>query len=77
YSFGLTLDRMVGGIEGILEIMIEHQAGNVEMPSISDFDDEDLESAFDDQAVGTKSKKLIGDMDLVKWSQSLNEDLET
>ncbi|MEL1206396.1 hypothetical protein, partial [Staphylococcus epidermidis] len=28
-------------------------------------------------AVGTKTKILIGDMDLVKWSQALNEDLET
>lgn len=46
------------------------------MPSITDFDDEDLESAFDEQAVGTKTKILIGDMDLVKWSQALNEDLE-
>lgn len=77
YSFGLTLDRMVGGIEDILEKIKEHQAGNVEMPSITDFDDEDLESAFDEQAVGTKTKILIGDMDLVKWSQALNEDLET
>src|SRR5699024_7201081 len=77
YSFGSTLDRMVGGIEDILKKIKEHQAGNVEMPSITDFDDEDLESAFDEQAVGTKTKILIGDMDLVKWSQALNEDLET
>ena len=77
YSFGSTLDRMVGGIEDILEKIKEHQAGNVEMPSITDFDDENLESAFDEQAVGTKTKILIGDMDLVKWSQALNEDLET
>src|SRR5699024_11903002 len=70
YSFGSTLDRMVGGIEDILKKIKEHQAGNVEMPSITDFDDEDLESAFDEQAVGTKTKILIGDMDLVKWSQA-------
>lgn len=75
YSFGLTLDRMVKGIEDILANIEAHQSGQVEMPSITDFDDEDLESAFDEQAVGTKTKILIGDMDLLKWSQALNEDL--
>ncbi|MFD1485268.1 helicase-related protein [Lacticaseibacillus baoqingensis] len=75
YSFGLTLDRMVNGIEDILANIEAHQSGQVEMPSITDFDDEDLESAFDEQAVGTKTKILIGDMDLLKWSQALNEDL--
>lgn len=75
YSFGLTLDRMVKGIEDILANIEAHRSGQVEMPSITDFDDEDLESAFDEQAVGTKTKILIGDMDLLKWSQALNEDL--
>lgn len=75
YSFGLTLDRMVKGIEDILANIEAHRSGQVEIPSITDFDDEDLESAFDEQAVGTKTKILIGDMDLLKWSQALNEDL--
>lgn len=76
YSFGLTIDRMVGGIEEILQKIKEHQVGNLEMPSITDFDDEDLENVFNEQSVGTKTKILIGDMDLMKWSQVLNEDLE-
>lgn len=77
YSFGLTIDRMVAGIESILEHIKIQQDGQVEMPSITDFDDEDLESTFDEQAVGTKTKILIGDMDLLKWAQALNEDLES
>ena len=76
YSFGLTIDRMVTGIESILDRISEQQAGQVEMPSVTDIDDEDLESVFDEQAVGTKTKILIGDMDLLKWKQSLNEDLK-
>lgn len=76
YSFGLTIDRMVSGIEEILKKIGEQQANLVDIPSITNFDDEDLESAFDEQAVGTKTKVLIGDMDLLKWSQALNEDLK-
>lgn len=75
YSFGLTLDRMVNGIESILDTIEKHKNGNVEFASITDFDDEDLEAAFDEQAVGTKTKVLFGDMDHIKWKQALEEDL--
>ncbi|MGL5550318.1 MAG: helicase-related protein [Culicoidibacterales bacterium] len=77
YSFGLTLDRMVVGIEKILDKIKVYQTEKFEIPSITDFDDEDLDSAFDEQVVGTKTKILISDMDLLKWSQALKEDLET
>lgn len=76
YSFGLTLNRMVSGIDGILKSIDEHQTSDVPLQSITDFDDEDMETAFDEQAVGTKTKILIGDMDLIKWSQALKEDLQ-
>lgn len=76
YSFGLTLDRMVTGIETILDTIEKHKSGNVELASITDFDDEDLELAFDEQAVGTKTKILFGDMDYIKWKQALEEDLD-
>lgn len=76
-SFGLTLNRMVDEIEKVLNKIEDSQSEHVKMPSITDFDDEDIEAAFDEQAVGTKTKILIGDMDLLKWSQALNEDLET
>lgn len=75
YSFGLTLDRMVDGIENILHIIQEQKNGKVPLQSITDFDDEELDLDFDDQAVGNKTKILIGDMDLIKWSQELNDDL--
>ena len=76
-SFGLTLNRMVDEIEKILNKIEDSQSEHVKMPSITDFDDEDIEAAIDEQAVGTKTKILIGDMDLLKWSQALTEDLET
>ncbi|AQW20957.1 helicase [Lentilactobacillus curieae] len=75
FSFGLTIDRMVNGIEEILDNIKASQSNDVEMPSITDFDDEDLENAFDEQSVGTKTKILIGDMDLLQWPQALKEDL--
>lgn len=75
YSFGLTLDRMIDGINGILDAIEKHNNKNVDLLSITDFDDEDMETAFDEQAVGTKTKILFGDMDHVKWKQALEEDL--
>lgn len=76
HSFGLTIDRMITGIDQILDTIAHHQKGDIPLQSIVDFDDEDMEIAFEDQAVGTKTKVLIGDMDLIKWSQALREDLE-
>ncbi len=75
YSFGLTLDRMVDGINVLLEEIEKHKKGGVSLLSITDFDDEDLENVFDEQAVGTKTKILFGDMDHIKWHQALEEDL--
>lgn len=75
YSFGLTIDRIISGIERILDTIEKHKVGDVPLQSITDFDDEDIEVSFDEQSVGNKTKILIGDMDLVKWSQDLNEDL--
>lgn len=76
-SFGLTLERMINEIEKSLSEIKEQKSKNIKLPSITDFDDEDLESTFEENAVGTKTKILIGDMDLIKWSQALIEDLAT
>ncbi|MFG5465340.1 helicase-related protein [Enterococcus faecalis] len=76
YSFGLTIDRMVSGIEQILDTIEQNKNGDIPLQSITDFDDEDIADAFSDQAVGTKTKILIGDMDLIKWEQALMEDLK-
>lgn len=75
FSFSLTLGRMIDGINNTLSTIENYRQGNINMPSITDFDDEDLETAFDEQSVGTKTKILIGDMDQIKWKQYLLEDL--
>ncbi len=74
-SFGLTLDRMTNGIEEALQDIEKHRTNQVKMASITDVDDEDLDAMLEEQSVGTKTKILIGDMDLIKWKQALDEDL--
>lgn len=76
HSFGLTLDRMVKGIESILDTIQKHNSGGIPVQSITDIDDEELEDVLNEYAVGKKTKILMGDMDLLKWSQALNEDLQ-
>ncbi|KRO16986.1 helicase-related protein [Lacticaseibacillus saniviri] len=76
YSFGLTIERMVDESKSILQKAKSRNIDNSRFKSISDFDDEELDSAFEDSSVGKKTKILIGDMDLIRWSQDLEEDLE-
>lgn len=80
YSFGLTIDRMVAGIESILEHIKTQQADQVEMPSITDFDDEDLKPLKELQMATHRvtSKKDAKLMDLEnilknKYEHSIND----
>ncbi|UQS81818.1 SNF2-related protein [Bombilactobacillus folatiphilus] len=74
-SFGLTINRMVKKVENTLAKINENKQDKVQLVSISELDDEDIEARFDDQTVGTKTKILLGDMDQIRWKQALNEDL--
>lgn len=76
HSFALTLERVVGKINHILN-KIERFAinGDIvdEVSDLEDLDDERLE----DLIVGGKDLKiLLKDMDLIKWKESLMDDKE-
>ncbi|WAT25339.1 helicase-related protein [Aerococcus urinaeequi] len=75
HSFTLTVSRMVTQIENILEVISKSQNNEIKLPSLINYDDEELETAFEDYAVGNKNKILLGDMDLHRWKMDLEEDL--
>lgn len=75
HSFTLTVSRMVTQIEDILEVISKSQNNEIKLPSLINYDDEELETAFEDYAVGNKNKILLGDMDLHRWKMDLEEDL--
>lgn len=75
YSFRLTIERMINSIEESLKMISESRNKNIKLQSISEFDDENIDDSFSDQLVGNKTQIFIGDMDLNKWSASLNFDL--
>ncbi|MDR3223836.1 MAG: DEAD/DEAH box helicase family protein [Methanobrevibacter sp.] len=73
YAFRITLENLIGKIDDALEKISNHD----ETEFNPDYDirliDPD-EDDFDDLIFGKKKKVLLQDMDLVKWSQDLNED---
>ena len=75
HSFTLTVERLIGSIEHMLE-QIKAQ-GTAYNPLLDieklDLDDPDLA----DSAAGNKVKVLLQDMDLIKWKQDLQDDLES
>lgn len=75
HSFTLTVSRMITQIEDILEVISKSQNNEISLPSLTDYDDEELETAFEEYAVGNKNKILLGDMDLHRWKMDLQEDL--
>lgn len=75
HSFTLTVSRMVTQIEDILEVISKSQNNEIKLPSLINYDDEELETAFEDYSVGKKNKILLGDMDLHRWKMDLKEDL--
>ncbi len=75
-SFELSVSRMVKQIEDIVAIIEKSKKAEIELPSLVDYEDEELETAFEDYAVGKKNKILLGDMDLHRWKIDLSEDLE-
>ena len=76
HSFALTVEKIARRIDETLEI-IEKHAGEYH-PDLNieelDFDEEGLD--IDDLVFGSKVKVLLQDMDLIKWRQDLEIDLE-
>ncbi len=70
-SFALTLARQLQGIDDLLDRLdgIDEEMEAVEIQDI-DLDDPAVESLL----VGGKIKVLLGDVDMIRWKQDLNED---
>ena len=76
-SFALTLQRQLRDVEAVLAQIEQHahQTANgdgIEELDIADVDIDD--PAFEALLVGRKVKVLLGDVDLIRWSQDLVED---
>jgi len=74
-SLRLTLDKLIRSIENNLIQIESHKAEEVIMDlSITDVDIDDTE--LEDLLVGGKTKVLIQDIDLIRWKQDLEYDLD-
>tara|TARA_R110002096_G_scaffold53277_2_gene138540 strand:- start:100 stop:1605 length:1506 start_codon:yes stop_codon:yes gene_type:complete len=71
-SFALTLGKLLGEVEMLLEKLDSHSSDDVEELSIEDIETDAPE--FDDYLIGRKVKVLIKDMDEHRWRQDLEDD---
>lgn len=71
-SFALTLEKLLGNVEGLLEKLESHSSDDIEELGIEDIEVDEPE--FDAYLIGRKVKVLIKDMDEVRWKQDLEED---
>ena len=75
-SFVLTVEKIANRISNTLEIIAKHEGeyhGELNIEEL-DFDEDGLD--IDDLVFGSKVKVLLQDMDLIKWRQDLEIDLE-
>src|SRR5690606_38871728 len=70
-AFALTLQRQLKDVENTLA-QIESHADALEETDIADVEIDD--PLFDTLLVGRKVKVLLGDVDLIRWKQALQED---
>ena len=74
-SLRLTLDKLIRSIENNLVQIENHKSEEVMMDlSITEVDIDDTE--LEDLLVGGKTKVLIQDIDLIRWKQDLEYDLD-
>ena len=71
-SFSLTLKKLLGKIDTILNLIENHNSEYVSDLSILDVDIESDE--FSASLVGGKVKVLLQDVDVIRWQQDLEED---
>ncbi|KMP10603.1 helicase [Candidatus Nitromaritima sp. SCGC AAA799-C22] len=74
HSFGLTVDKILAQVDGLIEKIDAHSESEIEELSIEEIETDD--PAFEDYLIGNKVKVLIQDIDLVRWKQDLEEDKE-
>ena len=71
-SFALTLEKLLGEVERLLEKLESHSSDDIEELGIEDVETDD--PAFDAYLIGRKVKVLIKDMDEHRWRQDLQDD---
>ena len=71
-SFALTLEKLLGKVDSLLEKLESHSSEDIEEVSIEDIEVDEPE--FDAYLIGRKVKVLIKDMDEVRWKQDLEDD---
>lgn len=71
-SFAITLGKLLAEVEGLLEKLESHSAGDIDELGIEDIETDAPE--FDDYLIGRKVKVLIKDMDEHRWRQDLEDD---
>lgn len=73
-SFEQTVGKVHDKIQATLEQIDRHENSEFEELSIEDIEIDD--PMLEDYLIGNKTKILIQDMDLVRWRQDLDEDME-
>ncbi len=71
-SFALTVGKLLGEVEMLLEKLESHKSSDIEQLGIEDIETDAGE--FDDYLIGRKVKVLIKDMDEHRWRQDLEDD---
>ncbi|WP_366555343.1 helicase-related protein [Aquibaculum sediminis] len=71
-SFALTLEKLLGEVESLLEKLESHSSEDIEEIGIEDVETDAPE--FDAYLIGRKVKVLIKDMDEHRWRQDLQDD---
>jgi len=71
-SFSLTLEKLLGEVDHLLEKLENHSSDDIEELGIEDIEVDEPE--FDAYLIGKKVKVLIKDMDEVRWKQDLEDD---
>lgn len=73
-SFSLTLEKLLGKVDSLLERIDAHDPNDFDEPSIEDIEIDD--PAYDSLLIGKKVKVLLSDIDAIKWKQDLEDDRE-
>lgn len=71
-SFALTIEKLLGKVNDLIERVDIHDDGELEDIGIEDIEIDSPE--FEAFLIGNKIKVLIKDIDLIRWKQDLEED---
>ena len=72
HSFGQTVEKLLNTVNGLLNVIEQHQISEIDELSIEDIDLDSPE--YESLLIGRKVKVLVQDMDLVLLQQDLKED---